>query len=127
MSWYEARDYCKTLKYEHLNNAHLVEIYDLTKQTFLKEKILEINSKTISWWIGLTDNEIEGVWKWAASGNIAKYISWGPGEPNNGGNGGQQQNCAAIKSGIDYKWDDFWCDNTNSQYGHAMPICQFGF
>ena len=120
MTWYEARDYCKTLKYEHLNNARLVEISDSTQQAFVKEKLLEINNKAILWWTGLTDNEQLGVWKWATSGNKATYIPWGPGEPNI-----QNEHCVTLWYKINYKWCDLGCHGLPGY--PTMPICQFDF
>ena len=112
MTFNDAKNYCETLEFE---NSHLVEIYNSTQQTFLKENLLQKN-ENLQLWIGLTDSEEEGVWKWASSGNIATYFSWGKGEPSNKGH-----NCVRLYYGEDYAWFDNTC---NTHYGF---ICQFDF
>ena len=47
MSFDVVYDYCKTLKYEHLKNGYLVEIYDSTQQTFLKERYSKLTIVSI--------------------------------------------------------------------------------
>ena len=81
-SWFVAKTFCENL------NSHLVEIFDSTQQTFLKQKLLEFD-KSFVWWIGLTDSpnySVEGTWIWLSSGNISTYYSWGINEPNGGVN-----------------------------------------
>ena len=105
------------MKYGHLHQAHLIEIYDSTQQNFLKEKLLEIGQNIQTWWIGLTDSENEGTWKWAHSGNIATYTSWASGEPNDI-NGGEDFGCLYIHD--NYYWNDF-------EGSEGNPICQLFF
>ena len=117
MSWHEAKNYCETLKYGHLHQAHLIEIYDSTQQNFLKGRLLEISQNSETWWIGLTDSENEGTWKWAHSGIIATYTSWTSGQPDDA-DYSQDFGCLQIR--YNYDWDD--CYGTA-----ANPICQLFF
>ena len=60
-----------------------------------------------SWYIGLTDNEVEGEWHWIKSKTHLNghYAKWAPGEPNDQ----HVENCAYLAaSGPD--WYDVSCD-----------------
>ena len=115
MPWNDAKNYCESLEYE---NSHLIEIYDSTQQKFLKEMLLNFDN-SLTWWIGLTDSEIEGTWKWDFSGNISTYLPWGIDEPNGGG----QENCATLDFSIKDGWSDYGCSLECSCC--IYPICQF--
>ena len=120
MTWNDAKNYCETLKFGNLYNAHLIEIYNSTQQNFLTEKIIEIDQNigyNIGWWLGLTDSETEGIWKWANSGNIATYFYWQYGQPDNywGGSDFVYYNVA------NYGWDD--C----TYHDYCSTICQLLF
>ena len=118
MSFDVAYDYCKTLKYEHLKNGYLVEIYNSTQQTFLKEKIHEIDPSKF-WWTGLTERETEGIWKWNHTGNIATYFSWGQNAPYNWN---RDEDCMTLYAIQNFDWNDTPCVD-----GIKYPICQFDF
>ncbi|MFN7527067.1 MAG: C-type lectin domain-containing protein, partial [Dolichospermum sp.] len=53
-------------------------------------------------WIGLTDEVIEGQFRWA-SGETSTYTNWHPGEPNNSGN----EDYAGMYWGGAGKWNDW--------------------
>ena len=114
MSWNDAKLYCETQEYE---NSHLVEIYDSAQQRFLKEMLLQFDNSLV-WWIGLTDSEVEGIWKWDYSGDIATYYSWDMNEPDGGG----IENCVSLWS-KEYAWRDIPCSWDDKYY----PICQFDY
>ena len=70
------------------------------------------------YWIGLTDAETEGDWKWIDGSKLTGYTNWMTGQPNNYNN----QNCAIIKKGyssgtnkyFDGEWHDDRCSFTLS-------------
>ena len=56
-------------------------------------------------WIGLTDEQQEGIWKWI-NGTTAVYTDWTAGQPD----GGRGENCAAIfQLGFTKAWLDVSC------------------
>ena len=58
--------------------GNLVTINDAEEQKWL----LDVFGNTQLLWIGFTDEETEGVWKWV-SGEDVTYTNWTPLEPNN--------------------------------------------
>ncbi|HEY9612784.1 C-type lectin domain-containing protein [Allocoleopsis sp.] len=58
--------------------GNLVTINNTEEQKWL----LDVFGNTELFWIGLTDQQTEGVWRWA-SGEEVTYTNWTPYEPNN--------------------------------------------
>ncbi|XP_065146852.1 C-type lectin domain family 17, member A-like [Paramisgurnus dabryanus] len=69
-SWTESRSYCRE------RGADLISINNKEEQDFVNKTCKEIV------WIGLTDIEEEGKWKWV-DGSTLTIRFWWPGEPNN--------------------------------------------
>ncbi|KAA8590710.1 hypothetical protein FQN60_014644, partial [Etheostoma spectabile] len=91
-TWKESRDDCI------LKGANLVIINSKEEQDFLRkfQKLM---------WIGLTDSETEGTWKWV-DGTPLNESYWDSGEPN----GGEKENCVKIKKFDSEKsWNDLRC------------------
>lgn len=71
-TWTVARQNCINM------GGHLVTVTSAAENTF-------IFNLWPSGWIGLTDELVEGQWKWV-TGESYSYTSWNGGEPNNAGN-----------------------------------------
>uniref|UniRef100_A0A3P8ZZ86 C-type lectin domain-containing protein n=1 Tax=Esox lucius TaxID=8010 RepID=A0A3P8ZZ86_ESOLU len=81
--------------------AQLVIINNQEEQRFL----IALNIQT---WIGLSDRETEGTWRWVDGTNLTTAY-WGRGEPNNLGEG---EDCAVIYHDFTdpvKKWNDTPC------------------
>ena len=61
-------------------------------------------------WLGATDIDVEGIWKWKLTGNILDYVNWKAGEPNNL----EIENCLLMM--YNNQWDDYWCDKAPPSY-----------
>ena len=90
----------------------LVKIETDKENDFIKNKYL--NTRGI-YWIGLSDIDKEGEWKWTDGTGLTGYNKWKRGQPNNIGD----QDCVAILEGGDYpagptrhhnaEWNDLTC------------------
>ena len=87
-------------------NSSLAVIRSLAQLYFMTT--LEITSNT---WIGLTDSEQDGSWKWN-NGDVAMITDWGLNQPD----GGVLENCAAMNVSDTYKWHDEPCSAINDYF-----------
>ncbi|XP_056322521.1 CD209 antigen-like protein E [Danio aesculapii] len=95
-SWNESRTYCKD------KGTDLLIVNNLEEQSFLRAI-----SYVSYFWIGLSDQEVEGKWIWVdGSSPSFGFNNWASGEPNsNAGN----EDCALVyPSG----WADYPCNFT---------------
>ncbi len=85
--------------------GNLVTINDAEEQKWL----LDVFGSTELFWIGLTDQQTEGVWKWA-NGEEFTYSNWTPDEPNNAQFFGGQylggENYVVMNWQNDGQWND---------------------
>ena len=94
LSWMEAEAVCIS---EGGHLASTLSASELEEAAFLVEE----NGKTLAW-VGATDKEVEGQWKWV-DGEAWLLTSW----YGNWRNGGKKQNCGFIRSTRDL--DDISC------------------
>ncbi len=100
-TWHEAQSYCAN--YDRVNGGgyHLVTIDDSAEESFLNT--IEIRRGLSRWWIGYSDQGVEGSWIW--SHGYSTHANWAPNQPDNRG----EQDCAVDRfDGVD-GWDDQPC------------------
>ncbi|XP_045183082.1 C-type lectin domain family 4 member E-like [Mercenaria mercenaria] len=110
LTFTEAEEFCKH------HSSHLVHIDNEHENNFLRQFV--IHFRTNAWWIGLTDVLVEGEWQWIDTNTDAKYLQWGPNEPDNVA---VEEDCAAIalSQGLHgLNWADTVCSNK------LQPICE---
>ncbi|XP_056227533.1 C-type lectin domain family 4 member M-like [Seriola aureovittata] len=97
-SWQDSRDDCVQ------RGADLVIINSKEEQEFMRQ------FKRITW-IGLTDAETEGTWKWV-DGTLLKTSFWYTGEPNT--YYGRDEDCGEIRFFRNKNnWNDITCNMKN--------------
>lgn len=116
-------------------SGHLVTVNDQAEQDWLVQTF----GNTNRYWIGLTDQNSEGNFKWV-SGEQTSYANWLPGEPNDG-NCYANEDYAVINGwgGPNGGWNDlvndgFWqdCSATSGFCGQENtpqimpPMCESG-
>ena len=69
----------------------------------------------VHYWIGLSDSEEEGTWKWSDGTGLTGYTNWASGEPNNR----NEEDCVAIKGG---KWRDKRCSVSRGYICEFRPV-----
>uniref|UniRef100_A0A8C1PG27 C-type lectin domain-containing protein n=1 Tax=Cyprinus carpio TaxID=7962 RepID=A0A8C1PG27_CYPCA len=96
-SWTESRRYCRE------RAADLIIINNTEEQDFVKI----ISGGSEYFWIGLTDIEVEGRWKWVDGSNMTLPGFWAFGQPDS--YQGKEEDCATNYSS---GGADFPCDET---------------
>ncbi|XP_045182115.2 perlucin-like protein [Mercenaria mercenaria] len=103
----EAEHFCR----QH-HNSHLIHINDKFENAYIKDMLRQF--KANSWWMGLTDEEIEGVWKWFDTEEVTSITDWGTNQPDNSGG----EDCVIFYEGFDYHWADVSCTQ------NYVPLCE---
>ncbi|MEO1348073.1 MAG: NF038122 family metalloprotease [Cyanobacteria bacterium J06635_15] len=99
MTWADAQAYAESL------GGNLVTINDAAENQWLKNTF----GTTEALWIGFSDAETEGIWKWA-SGEASLYTDWAPNQPDDHLGNQDYAILSHIWDSSTDKWDDVYFD-----------------
>jgi thiol-disulfide isomerase/thioredoxin len=120
MTWQEAKEYCERHG-GHLATATSAEENQFIYENFGHDRVC---------WLGATDEENEGTWKWV-TGEPWEYANWFEGEPSNGEGEDGRENYLAFGNSesvvvdgnsYNYRFAEQWNDHGASGKFHGTPI-----
>ncbi|MBR0283054.1 MAG: InlB B-repeat-containing protein, partial [Oscillibacter sp.] len=94
MTWREAKAFCEA------RGGHLATVTTASEHTFVTD--LAKSGTMLGYWLGATDEETEGQWKWV-TGETWSYSNWDLGQPDNQAG---IQDYLVIRSHYNWRWDD---------------------
>ncbi|KAI4897181.1 hypothetical protein NFI96_025399 [Prochilodus magdalenae] len=113
LDWKNSKDSCVSM------GSHLTILHTLQQHDDLGKIARGIGGFDYHYWIGLTDSEEEGVWKWVDNTLVNKtYWNEWQKEPNNHESGGVHGEDCAVLEAHSKTWHDVPCDF------HYKRICE---
>ncbi|KAL2102749.1 hypothetical protein ACEWY4_001917 [Coilia grayii] len=108
-NWTASRDKCVSM------GGHLVIIDSREEQMYIVQKL---NAAEDDFWIGLTDSEREGQWKWVDNTDLKNITFWHHSQPNNSSginNTYSGEDCAIMRDvqQTEHNWFDQYCAQSN--------------
>ena len=121
LSWTDAEAACVAM------GGHLISITSSDEQLIV-ENLLKYGALE-NYWIGATDKDSEGVWKWTDTGDIfwrgqssgtgSGFSNWDIGEPNNNTNSDEGDYAHIYNTDLKFgKWDDVG----SARYGFICEV-----
>lgn len=119
MSWEDAEKFCES------RGGHLVSITSLEEQELLANFGFLDNTRRGQYFIGATDRNEEGNWKWI-TGEVFEFSNWDQHVPEP--NGGTSENYALITATpISSYSTGEWLDIANTDFNTSHSTCNTGF
>ncbi|XP_063410144.1 aggrecan core protein-like [Mytilus trossulus] len=123
-SWTDGRANCRRL------GGDLVMVKDASKQAVLLNYLRLDHWDTDNIWIGATDQQREGDWRWVDGSKIS-YSRFADGQGNNHNSGflfanGGNEDCALIRRDDGGHWHDYPCQPIFGAFGYTYSYaCEF--
>ena len=137
ITWDAARTAAATRTYGGVQ-GYLVTITSSAENTFVKDRIEVGGVPATNVWIGASDADEEGVWRWvtgpegvnggtvfwrSGTGTVT-YDSWAGSEPNN--SGGNEHAAVTNWGTANGTWNDLRGTNSNSVKGYVVEYSEWG-
>ena len=99
LDWWEAKDDIGTGNDDPSEMGdHMLTINSDSEGDFVNNMVDMYLGPDIEFWLGATDEDMEGEWHWVTGEPFDEYTNWGPTEPN----GGTDENHAHVLDGGDW-------------------------
>jgi len=111
LPWLQAQYYCMN------REGHLIELVNREKTTEL-QKYLMTRSGNLSYWVGASDLDTTGTYRWFYSGEEFGKEMWGTEQPNNKPE--NNEHCVSMNEDL-IKFSDSNCDGSRRYICEYMP------
>ncbi|XP_070822322.1 C-type lectin domain family 4 member E-like isoform X2 [Chaetodon trifascialis] len=102
--WSSSAEKCKEI------GGHLAILTNREQHEAVEKEGKRIGGLYTNYWIGLTDSESEGHWKWVDNSTVTTpFWSVQPREPDNNLSGGEEGEDCAVVSSYTHNWYDVPC------------------
>ncbi|MCI4374746.1 hypothetical protein PGIGA_G00009600 [Pangasianodon gigas] len=121
LDWIRSKESCASM------NSHLTILHTHEQHLALEKIARSLSGFDYYYWIGLSDIEEEGVWKWVDNTLVNKtYWNEWDGEPNNHQSGGLHGEDCAVLNSHSKSWFDVPCDHIYKRISCAplLPAVQ---
>ena len=98
-----------------IDDGELVKIETDKENEFIKNEYLNTKGR---YWIGLSDIDNEGEWKWTDGTGLIRYNKWKSGQPNDWHD---DQDCVAILEG------HYWTSHYNAEWNDLKCSINLGY
>lgn len=111
LPWLQAQYYCMN------RQGHLVELVEREKTVQLQEYLIS-RFMNASFWVGSSDLDTEGTFRWFYSGVEISKEMWGPEQPTNGVD--NNEHCVSLNDDL-VKFSDSSCDDARHYICEYTP------
>ena len=102
-TWPTASQHCAA------HRSHLATIETRAEDTFIRNHCQKLFKRGLTpsdtFWVGGTDDVVEGAWLWYDTDTPITFFSWSPGQPQNG----STEDCLCLFGQHGFLWDDALC------------------